>query len=78
MLAPPNLGKEYTDKFRAIFTDLADKNNALLIPFLLENVGGVPELNLADGIHPTAEGHKIVAENVWKILRPVIENYDKN
>lgn len=71
MLAPPNLGKEYTDKFRSIFTDLTE--DALLVPFLLKGVGGVPELNLSDGIHPTSEGHKIVAENVWKVLKPLLE-----
>ena len=77
MLAPPNLGKEYTDKFRSIFTNLAEKNHALLIPFVLENVGGIPELNLSDGIHPTSEGHRIVAENVWKVLKPVLKNFKK-
>ena len=77
MLAPPNLGKEYTDKFRSIFTHLAEKNHALLIPFVLENVGGIPELNLSDGIHPTSEGHRIVAENVWKVLKPVLKNFKK-
>ena len=76
MLAPPNLGEEYTDKFRSIFTVLA--KDALLVPFLLEGVGGVPELNLSDGIHPTAEGHKIVAENVWKVLKPLLENSNKD
>jgi len=76
MLAPPNLGKEYTDKFRSIFTDLA--KDALLVPFLLEGVGGVPELNLSDGIHPTAEGHKIVAENVWKVLKPLLGSLKEN
>lgn len=75
MLAPPNLGEEYTDKFRSIYTVLA--KDALLVPFLLEGVGGVPELNLSDGIHPTAEGHKIVAENVWKVLKPLLESFNK-
>ena len=75
MLAPPNLGEEYTDKFRSIFTVLS--KDALLVPFLLEGVGGVPELNLSDGIHPTAEGHKIVAENVWKVLKPLLESFNK-
>ena len=72
MLAPPNLGEEYTDKFRSIFTVLS--KDALLVPFLLQGVGGVPELNLSDGIHPTTEGHKIVAENVWKVLKPLLES----
>jgi acyl-CoA thioesterase-1 len=49
-----------------------EKDNILLISFLLENVGGVPELNQQDGIHPTAEGHQILAENVWVVLREVL------
>ncbi len=73
MQIPPNLGRAYTNEFREIFRELATKNNALLIPFLLENVGGNPKLNQADGIHPTAEGHRIVAENVWKIMQPLLQ-----
>lgn len=74
MEAPPNLGAEYTDAFRNVFKDLAKKNDAALIPFLLEDVAGHPELNLPDRIHPTAEGHKIVAQNVWAVLEPVLES----
>ena len=74
MQIPPNLGTEYTNQFKNVFPSLAAENDALLIPFLLENVGGIPELNLPDGIHPTAEGHKIVAQNVWKILNPLLES----
>jgi acyl-CoA thioesterase-1 len=73
MQMPPNMGAEYNATFAKIFPDLAKANNAALIPFLLEGVGGKPELNLPDMIHPTAEGHKIVAENAWKVLRPVLE-----
>lgn len=69
MQLPPNMGPEYTASFRRIFPELAEKHGVLLIPFLLDGVGGVPELNQDDGIHPTAEGHRIVAENVWDILR---------
>ena len=69
MEIPPNMGQTYTTEFRNIYTDLAAKNKMTLIPFLLAGVGGEPELNQADGIHPTAEGHLIVAENVWKILQ---------
>lgn len=72
MLVPPNWGTDYFTKFRAIFSKLAKKHKAQLIPFLLEGVGGHPELNFPDGIHPTAEGHQIVAENVWKALRPLL------
>jgi len=69
MQIPPNMGEEYTTEFRNIFYELAEKNDLKLIPFLLENVGGIPELNQDDGIHPTVEGHKIVAENVWAVLK---------
>ena len=73
MQAPPNMGPVFTTAFKAIFPELAESENALLIPFLLEGVGGIPELNLPDGIHPTAEGHAIMAETVWKVLKPVLE-----
>lgn len=72
MMAPPNLGDTYTKAFEAIYPELAKKNKANLIPFLLEGVGGEPALNLPDGIHPNVEGQKIVAENVWKILKTVV------
>lgn len=74
MQIPPNLGMEYTNQFKNVFPSLASENDALLIPFLLENVGGIPELNLPDGIHPTAEGHKIVANNVWAVLEPLLRS----
>jgi acyl-CoA thioesterase-1 len=72
MEIPPNMGQTYTTEFRNIYTELAAKNKMTLIPFLLEGVGGEPELNQADGIHPTAEGHLIVAENVWKELQKLL------
>jgi len=72
MLAPPNLGASYTDAFRTMYPYLAKKNGAVLIPFLLEDVGGIPELNLPDGIHPNVEGQKVVAENVWKVLKNIL------
>ncbi len=72
MQAPPNMGKDYTEKFRAIFPTIAKRNKIELIPFLLEGVAGNPRLNLPDGIHPTAEGHRIVAETVWQTLKPVL------
>ena len=77
MKVPPNMGREYSDKFAAIYADLAKKNNAPLIPFVLEGVGGVPELNLPDGIHPTAKGQEIVAATVWKTLEPVLRSIAK-
>ena len=73
MQLPPNMGKEYSTEFKSIFPDLAEKNKLYLIPFLLKDVGGIPELSQADGIHPTVEGQKIVAKNVWKVLEQVIK-----
>lgn len=68
MMVPPNLGQDYTTKFRKIFPEIAKKNNATLIPFLLEDVAGDEKLNQADGIHPNVEGHRIVADNVYKVI----------
>ncbi|WP_460914667.1 arylesterase [Spirosoma areae] len=73
MQIPPNMGTTYAAEFRTLFKELADRNKAILIPFLLEGVGGVPKLNQPDGIHPTPAGHKIVANTVWEILRPVLK-----
>ncbi len=72
MMVPPNLGPDYTARFQGIFKELAEKNHAVLMPFLLEGVAGRPALNLPDGIHPTEEGHRIVARNVWKWLAPIL------
>lgn len=72
MQIPPNMGQDYTTGFKNIFPELAQKNNISLIPFLLENVGGVPELNQADGIHPTKKGHQILAKNVWDVLKNIL------
>lgn len=74
MQMPSNLGKDYTTRFRDIFPELARANNAALIPFLLQGVAGKPELNLPDGIHPSAAGQEIVAENVWTVLEPVLRS----
>lgn len=72
MQMPPNLGEKYTSDFRKLYPELATKNQATLIPFLLDHVAGIPSLNQTDGIHPTAEGHRLVAENIWKVLEPVL------
>ncbi|APG59326.1 arylesterase [Christiangramia salexigens] len=72
MQIPPNLGQDYTSGFKKIFPELAEKNDIYLIPFLLEDVAGVPELNQKDGIHPTADGQKILADNVWEVLKQAI------
>lgn len=72
MEAPPNLGDRYTRAFRQVFVNLAHDNDATLIGFLLEGVAGVSEFNQEDGIHPTAEGHRRMAETVWEVLEPVL------
>lgn len=74
MQMPPNMGEEYDAAFRALFPELAAKNQAALIPFLLAGVGGRRELNQEDRIHPNAAGHALVAENVWRILQPVLQS----
>jgi len=73
MEVPPNMGQDYALGFRKMYKELSEKNKVLLIPFLLENVGGIPALNLPDGIHPTPQGHKIVMETVWTYLQKVID-----
>ena len=72
MQVPPNMGQHYSTSFKNMFIEIAKKNNIELIPFLLEGVGGEAKFNQADGIHPTAEGHKIVANNVWPYILKVI------
>ena len=68
----PNYGADdYVSAFGRMFSDLATKNNAALVPYLLQGVAGDPSLNLPDGIHPNAAGQKILAENVWRVLEPV-------
>ena len=73
MQIPPNMGPEYTTEFRKIFPELAEENQIALIPFLLDGVAGIPELNLEDGIHPAPEGHEIVRDNVWSVLENVVK-----
>lgn len=72
MEAPRNMGKVYTTAFHNVYPTLAKRNNIALIPFVLEGVGGIAELNQKDGIHPTAEGNKIIAETIWQILKPLL------
>lgn len=72
MLAPPNLGREYANRFRDMYPELAVQNDLPLVPFLLQDVGGVPEMNQGDGIHPNAEGERLLARNVWEVLEPVL------
>jgi acyl-CoA thioesterase-1 len=72
MQMPANLGPQYAEEFRQAFFDVAKANNAAMIPFLLDGVGGSRELNQADQIHPNPRGHEIVADVVWKTLEPLL------
>jgi acyl-CoA thioesterase-1 len=72
MEAPPNFGSDYTTAFHQVYSDLANQYSLPLVPFLLQDVAGIERLNQRDGIHPTAEGARIVADNVWAILRPML------
>jgi acyl-CoA thioesterase-1 len=72
MEAPPNFGAPYTREFRDVYQDLARRYPVVFVPFLLEGVAGVPSLNQADGIHPTAEGQRRIADLIWHALAPVV------
>src|SRR6266404_6243010 len=72
MQVPPNLGAEYASGFERVFNELARENNAALIPFLLEGVGGHRDLNQQDLIHPSPAGHRIIADLVWRTLEPIL------
>jgi acyl-CoA thioesterase-1 len=72
MMMPETFGSTYTTAFRELFPRVAERNDVTLVPFLLEGVGGVRELNQGDRIHPNVRGHEIVAENVWKVLEPLL------
>lgn len=77
MEAPPNMGTEYTTAFHAVFPALAKRNGLQLVPFLLDSVAGRPTLNQADGIHPNVRGERIVADNVWRPLAPVLREVEQ-
>jgi acyl-CoA thioesterase-1 len=74
MEAPPNLGEEYTREFRQVYKDLAKKYKLTFIPFVLDGVGGQAAYNQPDGIHPNSEGEKIMTQNVWRSLEPLLQN----
>jgi len=73
MEAPPNYGRDYIVSFHKVYPALAAKYSVALVPFLLQGVAGNETLNQRDGIHPTAAGARIVADNVWAILKPIAE-----
>jgi acyl-CoA thioesterase-1 len=77
MEAPPNYGATYTQNFRAIYTDVARKENVPVLPFLLDGVAGISRLNQADGVHPNLAGERIVADNLWKALKPIVAQLDR-
>lgn len=74
MQVPPNLGPEYTSEFKGIYPELAEENNAVLIPYFLDNLGGDSELMQPDGIHPTEAGHRLLAEKTWNVLKPILQS----
>jgi len=74
MKIPPNYGRAYSQQFEAIYPQLARAHGATLVPFLLEGVGGISSLNQADGVHPTAEGQRRMAETMWRVLEPVLKD----
>jgi acyl-CoA thioesterase-1 len=73
MEAPPNYGPVYTSEFRKVFRDLADAHDVTFVPFFLDGVAGIPQLNNADGIHPNAAGAKIIEQTIWRALEPMLE-----
>ena len=73
MEAPPNLGRSYVASFHSVYREVAAKYRVTLVPFLLQGVAGVAALNQPDGIHPTAAGARLVADNVWTVLEPVLK-----
>jgi len=73
MESPPNLGPRYNERFRSVFSEVAQNHDSALIPFLLEGVAGIPDLNQPDGIHPTAEGHRRIAALVWETVAEELE-----
>ena len=72
MEAPPNYGPQYTSEFRRAFREVADEHDALFVPFFLEGVAGVAALNGGDGIHPNAEGARVIERTIWRALEPVL------
>jgi acyl-CoA thioesterase-1 len=73
MQLPPNMGQDYTTEFKELFIEIAATNDIAFIPFILKDVGGIADLNQNDGIHPTKEGHKIIAQTVWEVLEPIVK-----
>ena len=77
MEAPPNMGPAYTRTFRTMYSDIASKEGIPLLPFLLDGVAGITRLNQPDGMHPNVAGERIVADNVWRALKPIVAQLDR-
>jgi acyl-CoA thioesterase-1 len=77
MEAPPNYGAAYTQRFRSIYRDVSRKEDIPLIPFLLSGVAGISRYNQADGVHPNLAGEQIVADNIWRALKPIVAQLDR-
>lgn len=77
MQVPPNMGQAYSDRFHAVFADLAKQHDVPLIPFALDGVAGEDEMNIADGIHPNAKGHERIADHLWRHLEPRLRDLSK-
>jgi len=73
MEAPPNFGVAYTSEFRQVYRDLAKTHPVVFMPFYLDGVAGIPSLNIADGMHPNAEGSRIIERAVWRRLEPLLD-----
>ena len=77
MEAPPNYGPQYTSEFRQVFREVADAHAILFVPFFLEGVAGIPDLNNPDGIHPNAAGARIIEQTIWQVLEPALDKLDR-
>jgi acyl-CoA thioesterase-1 len=75
MEAPPNFGAAYTSEFRRVYRDLAKEHDVTFVPFYLEGVAGIPSLNIADGMHPNAEGARIIERMIWRALEPLLDQH---
>lgn len=75
MEAPPNFGAAYTSEFRRVYRELAKEHDVTFVPFYLEGVAGVPSLNIADGMHPNAEGSRIIERNIWRAIKPLLDKH---
>lgn len=74
LMVPPNYGQNYSDEFKKVFVDISKKENVLLMPFILKNVAGKANLNLADGIHPNEKGHQLIAQDIFDFLKPILKS----